>query len=357
MSLLSLRLRRCARTALTVATAAWLMGCSGESADSPQSVPAPGGADVPTLGDLYAGAQDDQAVGTGADGQSGPDGSTPATDSGPGGAGPDTAGTDTAGTDGSAAASRCTLAKAALTCDHKTLTLKTSAMLEPLRDVHWQVPLGQAPSAGWPWVVVFQGSFFPAGQAWTATPDMVYGAFALVSTFAALLDAGYALLTPEAAWDGTTFWDTNVAPWNVAWSTSPDAALMTALFAAVEAGDFGPLDPKRRFAAGISSGGYMTSRMAVAYPGTFRALAIVAGSYATCAGALCAVPPLPADHPPTLFMHGELDTVVPLWTAKLYQQALDKQGTPTALIVDPKGGHGWPAAGPKAIVDFFAAHP
>ena len=45
-----------------------------------------------------------------------------------------------------------------------------------------------------------------------------------------------------------------------------------------EARAVGPLDPSRLLAIGVSSGGYMTSRMAVSYPGKFRALAIAAGA-------------------------------------------------------------------------------
>jgi len=67
-------------------------------------------------------------------------------------------------------------------------------------------------------------------------------------------------------------------------------------------GIFGHLNNKNKFATGISSGGCMTSRMAVSYEGEFRALAIAAGSYATCGGILCVIPIfLPRDHPPTLF--------------------------------------------------------
>ncbi len=269
---------------------------------------------------------------------------------------PDAAGRASGG-DGSAATALCSHGTVIVQCSYKTEVLSIGFPLDSQRSVHWQLPLGEAPTGGWPWVLIFQGSFFSADQAWTATPLSAFGALYLVETIEALLGAGYAVLTPEAAASGTTFWNTNVMPWRAAWSSSPDAALMKVLFAAVQAGKFGPLDPKRRFAAGASSGGYMTSRMAIAYPGTFRALAIIAAAYATCAGSLCLVPSLPADHPPTLFMHGQLDLVVPQWTAELYKGALDKQGTPTSLISDPLGGHSWPATGAKAILEFFGEHP
>ncbi|MCP4500742.1 MAG: hypothetical protein GY822_12345 [Deltaproteobacteria bacterium] len=88
--------------------------------------------------------------------------------------------------------------------------------------------------------------------------------------------------------------------------------LMLALFENVSLQKFGPLDDQRLFAIGISSGGYMTSRMAVSYPGRFVALAIVAGGHATCSGPICNLPDaLPRDHPPTVFLHGKQDVVVP----------------------------------------------
>lgn len=49
------------------------------------------------------------------------------------------------------------------------------------------------------------------------------------------------------------------------WHTAPDATLLTNLFAAAKAGTFGPIDLDHLHATGISSGAYMTSRMAFSY--------------------------------------------------------------------------------------------
>jgi predicted esterase len=122
------------------------------------------------------------------------------------------------------------------------------------------------------------------------------------------------------------------------------------------AGTFGPLDLTRRFAVGFSSGGYMTSRMAVSYSGTFRALAIDEGSYATCLSAVCVVPSLPANHPPTLFLQGGLDPVVPLWTMELYNQALVAQGTETRVVIDPTATHQWLNVAPVEVPAWIRAH-
>ena len=98
------------------------------------------------------------------------------------------------------------------------------------------------------------------------------------------------------------------------------------LFDELDAGTFGPVDPRRMYATGISSGGYMSSRMADAYPGRFRALAIQSASYAWCSGPACTIPTLPEDHPPTLFLHGALDLTVPLYTMDLYHDELVDEG-------------------------------
>ena len=55
-----------------------------------------------------------------------------------------------------------------------------------------------------------------------------------------------------------TFWDTDIPPWSLDWDAAPDNALMLSLFKAIEDKTFGLLDPGHLYAAGISSGGYMT---------------------------------------------------------------------------------------------------
>jgi len=104
-------------------------------------------------------------------------------------------------------------------------------------------------------------------------------------------------------------------------------------------------------------GGYLTSRMALSYAGTFKALAIAAGSWATCAGAACVLPAaLPADHPPTLFLHGRADVTVPLFTAESYVKALEGQGTEAPLVIDDAAGHEWLKNSPERMSDFFDGH-
>ena len=197
----------------------------------------------------------------------------------------------------------------------------------------------------------------PGENAFAATSSAAFDQYDLTRTVAALLDDGYVVIAPDAADDGTTYWETNIPPYASSWSGCPDDVLMQSLLASVSAGGFGPIDGTRLYAMGISSGGFMTSRMAVSYQGKFRALADHSGSYATCS-ATCTVPtPLPADHPPTLFLHGGQDAVVPLSAIQPYIDALTAEGHEAQLVTDADAGHQWLPEGPQVIPAWFDSHP
>jgi len=252
--------------------------------------------------------------------------------------------------------SRCDVGDFTITCEHTTDTLFTGVTGFTPRQVHHQVPLGDAPAAGWPVAILFQGSLFTAEFFWTVV-DAPFGAFNQGLLTKTLLDRGYAVVTPEVLGDGTTAWQTNVPPASLGWGFSEDHYFMLDLFAAIEDGDFGNLDANRLFAAGISSGGYMTSRMDVEYRERFTALAIHSGSYATCAGAVCTVPSdLDAEHLPTLFLHGSLDLVVPQSTMELYRDVLAGLGVTVDTVLDEGAAHEWIDAAPTAIADWFDSY-
>lgn len=249
--------------------------------------------------------------------------------------------------------SRCQATATSVLCGKHELSL--SALLVS-RTVSYEVPLGTPPAAGWPVVLFFQGSFFAGSQMFAADRGDPFGKYQVTLTIKELLDAGYAVLAPDALLGGTTFWQTNIPPWSLLWSTSSDHAFMISIFQAIRAGRFGALDPERLYAMGISSGGFMTSRMATSYRGMFRALAVHSGSYATCS-ALCIVPPLPADHPPTLFLHGLLDPLVPVVTMEQYRDALSRDGHEVRTVINKTATHEWIPEGPQAVTDWFNAHP
>lgn len=267
--------------------------------------------------------------------------------------------------------SRCTLGPTLhdIDCSHQTTTIAGRVVL-------WQTPLGIPPLGGWPVVIIYQGSLLsPDGSSllaphgmWQVTAgdgatDGIFADYVLTqlttqtTVIERLLDGGYAVLTPTA--DSAGFaWDTNLPPWLFDWPPAPDNQFLDALFSVIATGQLGPLSTTRWYATGVSSGGYMTSRMAVSYDGRFRALAVAAGSYATCAGGgACLVPALPADHPPTLFLHGLNDPLVPIAQMYAYFDALTAIGRDTKALVDANTKHGWIPQAPDAILSWFGSHP
>lgn len=255
---------------------------------------------------------------------------------------------------GSVAPGTCSEALGVLTC-----AANSDRVGEPghQRRVMWQVPQGDPPEGGWPVVLLFQGSLAPAPTFWTAFESEPLGAIHQVELVQRLLGDGFAVFTPLAVAGGWWCWNTNVPPWAARWEDSPDKSVMDVLFDRMDAGDFGPLDTTRMYASGISSGGYMTSRMAEAYPGRFSALAIVSASWATCVGTLCELPDeLPADHPPTFFGHGAKDMVVPPRTMLKYRDALDDMGVETSTLIEPMTGHAWFEGEAEAIAGWFEGH-
>ncbi len=250
--------------------------------------------------------------------------------------------------------SRCAQSWSRVRCDKNTVALEAG---DRERDVHWQVPTGEPPEEGWPAVILFQGAFYPASTFWRARRAAPRGGYNQALLTAELLDSGFAVITPEAPGEGLLAWDTNLPGYKNDWEGCPDDLLMASLIEAMEAGDLGPLDMGALYAAGISSGGYMTSRMAESWPGTFRALAVHSGSWATCAGVLCQIPEdLPEDHPPTLFLHGALDATVPIWTMTDYRDALADQGVEVVSYTKILAGHAWLDEAPDEIVDWFIAN-
>lgn len=244
----------------------------------------------------------------------------------------------------------CKSTKTAVQCPYNSTTLVANGIL---RTVHYQVPAGDAPNNGWPAVILFQGTGATASLFWTATQATdLFGAFNQTKLVKKLLDNGYAVITPETHLSGFTFWDTN-NPLFADYNSSNDHAFMLKIFNGIDNGTFGEINSNKLFAGGISSGGYMTSRMALAYPGKFKALAIAAGSYATCAGPLCVLGHVPNDHPPTLFLHGSADPIVPLFTMELYFDKLKEKGIPVRKVVENLSLHRWIDASPNAVLSWF----
>ncbi|CAN5398528.1 hypothetical protein BH11PSE11_BH11PSE11_14310 [soil metagenome] len=218
------------------------------------------------------------------------------------------------------------------------------------RKVRWQVPEGTAPAGGWRTAFYYQGTTPTGTNSFSGpivSPLNVFGMWYLPQTFHELLDdptgtgKKYAVFAPEPP-NSTVlvqFWHTNVV---VPYAASCDYSFLNDFFAEIKNGSYGSAsqyDMNRRYAYGISSGGYNSSRMAVTFNGSsvWKALGIISASYATCSGPLCVVPPVPSNHPPTKFWHGLTDAIVPILTMELYYSRLISQGIPTAKVVHPFG--------------------
>lgn len=253
--------------------------------------------------------------------------------------------------------SRCEAGEGSIRCEHETERLLTGLTGLVPREVHWQVPLGEPPPEGWPAVILFQGAMFSAELFWLVLDFDIFGYYNQGMLTKTLLDRGFAVITPEAHAGGATAWDTNIPPMSIYWDLAEDHQFMLDIFDAIGAGTFGDLDTGRLYASGISSGGYMTSRMDLEYREHFAALAIHSASYATCAGPVCIIPgDLSAEHLPTLFLHGSDDNIVPIATAERYVEALVALGVETDVVVQQGAGHAWIDAAPEAITAWFEAH-
>jgi poly(3-hydroxybutyrate) depolymerase len=248
--------------------------------------------------------------------------------------------------------SACTVTSQSATCTTNSIVSVTNG--GDTRRVYWNTPSTPPPARGWPAVILYQGSFFGPSTSWNVSlaMDTAFGGYYQVALIAKLLDRGFVVVQPEAP--GGIAWSTNNG---ADYDTSQDGAFIPALLDLIKGGKFGTVDTNRLYATGISSGGYMTSRMAVSYAGRFRALAIQSGSYATCLGPLCAIPPaLPADHPPTLFLHGGADNIVPIATAKAYYDELVKQKIDAKFDEDPDASHEWLSVAPDDVTTWFMTH-
>jgi len=231
------------------------------------------------------------------------------------------------------------------------------------RYIYYSTPLGTPPKDGWPLVIMFQGSFFQAEFFFVGSSELPFGGIYQVATVKALLDAGFAVIAPNAMFGGNLFWDTNLPPWDTMidmglWPTAPDAHLLKNLWPMISAGTFGPINMKKMHAAGISSGGYMSSRMAFFYPDYFKSVTIASASFYYCSGLVCAPPfqwlpgALLPSHPPALFLHGYEDYVVPISTMKMYANDMASLNLTHRVVVCDNCTHQWIPQAPTEVLNW-----
>lgn len=203
-----------------------------------------------------------------------------------------------------------------------------------------------------PVVLLFQGSGTPVE--FTRNKNDRFQTFYELKTIETLLNNGYAVIAPRAPLNYA--WDTNFFPWSMHYQSTADYSLMRKILEMISDGSFGNLDPDRIYAAGLSSGGYQSSRMAITFPEQIRAIAIESASYATCAGFLCWIGFIPDNHPPTLFLHGRQDSIVPISTMLRYAQALQRKNIPISIWIDEDLEHAWSPEAPEKILNWFETH-
>lgn len=219
------------------------------------------------------------------------------------------------------------------------------------RTVRWQVPEGTPPAGGWPVVFYYAGTqLTDFAHAFDRDAGESFGLEYEPRIMHELLDnpngggRKYAVFVadPPASGGFIQFWHTNLV---VPYSASCDYDFLPDLFSKIKGGTYGPasqFNMNRRYAFGISSGGYNTSRMAVTFnsgsnANTWKALGIFAASYASCAAALCTVPSLPANHPPTKFWHGQSDLLAPISAMYTYYNKLVQGGFNVQKLEYPDG--------------------
>lgn len=251
--------------------------------------------------------------------------------------------------------SRCSTSESHISCTFHTDDVWTGVANAHPRRVHWEVPLGTPPEDGWPVVVFFQGSFWRAEWTFAGRALEPFGSYHQAETVRDLLDAGYAVLAPETKLRGFSFWDSNVVGFSVFFELAEDDFFFRSILDEIERDRFGPLDERNLFVTGVSSGGYMASRVAVTYPDRVRAAAIVSASYAWCWGHVCEPGAIDDDHPPTLFVHGGRDIVVPTSTMQVYADALAEKDIAHHVVIDDDVGHGWIPASSVEVLAWFTA--
>lgn len=256
------------------------------------------------------------------------------------------------------AASRCTetsqrwFSPGKISCSSQTLSLPSSFITS--RDIEFELPLGSPPPGGWPVALIYQGTLFPVE--FSRDTNAPFGGFYEAKVIKTLLDNGYAVLAPRAP--ANLAWLTNSAGPLTTYNITTDYVFLNNVLDAIEDGIFGELNPDRQYATGISSGGYNTSRMAVSFRGEFKALVIQSGSYATCLGPVCIVPSdLPNDHPPTFFIQGWIDLIVPWWSMDIYYDRLLSEGVETGRFTKWNAGHKWIPESPSLVLNWFNQHP
>jgi poly(3-hydroxybutyrate) depolymerase len=170
------------------------------------------------------------------------------------------------------------------------------------------------------------------------------------------INKGYAVIAPDSVRPLCE----NVKQWDYR-ENSSDLAFFDEILNYIWSKD--DLDSDRIYVAGISIGGFMASRLAEHYGDSINAIAITSGGNADN---LVVYPPslcyveynynltnIKPDHPRTLLIHGDNDTIIPIEAALNYYGALKEAGRGAKIIVKEQGEHHWYPEYNDAILDWF----
>ena len=229
------------------------------------------------------------------------------------------------------------------------------------RRVYLSFPKGSPPLEGWPIVILLHGRG-QSGGAWFGKGPLSIGEQKFFPPI--LVDSGFAVLAPDGAEPfrkGLKEWDF----FHRKRENSKDIPFFESLFSWMEKNPKLKFDMNKLYVAGISSGGFMTSRLAQAFPLKFRAACVIAAGNPDSFRFVSDLPlaeeadPSPAitsKHPPTLILHGTKDNIVPLEKGERYYQELKKAGVETEIHEIPGGRHLWPEQYNQRIVQWFITH-
>lgn len=177
------------------------------------------------------------------------------------------------------------------------------------------------------------------------------------------LAAGYAVLIPDS---GIPFCGKDGAKqWHYS-ENSEDVKFFGEIFDYIQNNP--QLNGNRVYVAGISSGGFMTSRLAMRFSDKIKAVYInsagdadMSEQYETKGILKCnstvtfdkSVPIVPKNHPKALIIHGDADGLVPFEMDELYAQGLQNAGVEHEFIAVPGGTHTWFVEYNNKILDWF----
>jgi len=110
-----------------------------------------------------------------------------------------------------------------------------------------------------------------------------------------------------------------------------------------------PIDRKRIFLTGTSSGALIARWLAVNRPSFWRGIILIASPTAESWTSQLK----PAGFPPVLFVHGEKDEQFPISEIRRHVEILREKGVDVELLSDPKEGHTQSPRWNKALFDWI----